>query len=343
MHYRLYFDGGARPNPGKGGCGAECLESWTGSIFTELWTGSWRLGDYCTSNEAEYHGLINGLRKLRDQVMRDIQDEKYKVSVEAMGDSELVIKQMKGEYAVDNEDLQILHRLASGLCIPFVEGLDGERFKVKFKAIPRRENQVADSQATAAVTEEGPFDDGTFEYYRPNLCSTSLVDFPSAEWQTTVRASNDFSAGGCTDKFLIDAQLFRELYGLDAFDKLRHSKKSILTGKVKLNILGEYPSAIPMLIRYDSKDCRIVHLPGGKVSIENAGPPPLSAARLKRPLLVTVVHHLPVPVHVHIPDGPGHEDWGSFVFTQDERLSSKHFGPPYNQHPWYFTNTVRLP
>ena len=54
--YELYFDGGANPNPGEGGCGAVIIQN-----GMELHSTSCYLGNNTTNNVAEYNGLIIGL------------------------------------------------------------------------------------------------------------------------------------------------------------------------------------------------------------------------------------------------------------------------------------------
>ena len=93
--HRLYFDGGCRPNPGRGGCGTVLDGS----------SASFPLGE-CTSNIAEYIGLIMGLR---DALAKGIQE------LEVFGDSELILRQMRGEYQVQDESLRVLETLPSAV------------------------------------------------------------------------------------------------------------------------------------------------------------------------------------------------------------------------------------
>ena len=87
-----------------------------------------------TSNQAEYSGLIAGLEMALKQGIR-------KIAV--YGDSQLIIKQMKGEYQVKNEGLKPLWKKTNEL----LEKFDS----VSLHHIPRNLNQRADSLANFAM------------------------------------------------------------------------------------------------------------------------------------------------------------------------------------------------
>jgi ribonuclease HI len=82
------FDGGARPNPGQGVIGY--------IVETDDWTeeGHDDIGE-STNNRAEYHTLIRGL---------EVASEKGCTEVEARGDSEVIVKQVCGEYGVSQPE-----------------------------------------------------------------------------------------------------------------------------------------------------------------------------------------------------------------------------------------------
>lgn len=96
--YKLFTDGGARGNPGPAGAGV-VLKDEEGNVVVSL-------GKYlnrCTNNEAEYSALLLGLETaLENQVE----------SVECYLDSELVVKQLNGEYKVKNARLSPLYNKA---------------------------------------------------------------------------------------------------------------------------------------------------------------------------------------------------------------------------------------
>lgn len=98
--YIVYSDGGSRGNPGKSAY-AFVVTSNGKIIFQD----SRYLGIH-TNNYAEYRGLIAAITK-----MLEMGADK----VEFVMDSELVIKQMRGEYKVRNPDLKVLHDDARNL------------------------------------------------------------------------------------------------------------------------------------------------------------------------------------------------------------------------------------
>ncbi|HEX9242748.1 MAG TPA: ribonuclease HI family protein, partial [Anaeromyxobacter sp.] len=92
---RLYTDGAARGNPGPAGAGAVILNP-DGHIVAKI--GKF-LGD-STNNVAEYMGLILGLKRARAMGIKEL---------EVYSDSELLVKQLAGEYQVKAEHLRPLH------------------------------------------------------------------------------------------------------------------------------------------------------------------------------------------------------------------------------------------
>tara|TARA_B110000091_G_C13352286_1_gene284843 strand:+ start:174 stop:395 length:222 start_codon:yes stop_codon:yes gene_type:complete len=58
----MQFDGGSRGNPGPGGSGAVIYQVTDSGEMLELWNGYWYLGTV-TNNQAEYSGLIEGLKQ----------------------------------------------------------------------------------------------------------------------------------------------------------------------------------------------------------------------------------------------------------------------------------------
>jgi len=92
---RLFTDGGARGNPGPAAHGF-VLESEDGTVLAAEGES---IGT-ATNNVAEYSGLIAGLQKAV---------ELHVPQVEVVSDSELMVKQMRGEYRVKNEALREAH------------------------------------------------------------------------------------------------------------------------------------------------------------------------------------------------------------------------------------------
>src|SRR5215213_9539953 len=101
----LQFDGGSRGNPGPAGIGV-VLRAADGTPLVTLG----RFIGRATNNVAEYKALITALEKARE-----IGAERIKV----LGDSELIVKQMRGEYRVKNPDLRVLYDEAQDMVRSF--------------------------------------------------------------------------------------------------------------------------------------------------------------------------------------------------------------------------------
>jgi len=127
-----YIDGGSRGNPGIAGYGVR-IEDPLGRTLAEL---RGPLG-VATNNVAEYHGLIAALDWSVTHGHR---------AVRVRSDSELLVRQMRGEYKVRHPGLQPLHRRASGL----VTRLD----RAVFEHIRREQNAEADRLANVAMDEQ---------------------------------------------------------------------------------------------------------------------------------------------------------------------------------------------
>ena len=125
-----YIDGGARGNPGPAGYGVH-IELPDGSI-AEL---HGALG-IATNNVAEYNGLLAALKWALDHGHR---------AVQIRADSELLVKQMRGEYKVKNPGLQGLVARARLL----VAQLDN----VKFQHVRREQNKDADRLSNVGMDE----------------------------------------------------------------------------------------------------------------------------------------------------------------------------------------------
>ncbi|HEX5034558.1 MAG TPA: ribonuclease HI family protein [bacterium] len=125
----VYADGGSRGNPGPAGAGAY-LESENGEPVARIYK---YLGE-TTNNVAEYSALIFGLKEAQRQ-----QAEEVTVRM----DSQLVVRQIAGEYRVKEPTLQKLHAQALDLLGGF------KRHQVEH--IPREKNAEADKLANLAM------------------------------------------------------------------------------------------------------------------------------------------------------------------------------------------------
>jgi ribonuclease HI len=126
---RLYTDGGARGNPGPAAA-AFVLEAEDGTVLEARGAA---IG-VATNNVAEYRALVDGLRRAVELGVGEL---------EVVSDSELIVKQMRGEYRVKNEALRVLHREASALA--------GTLGRVTFTAVRREQNEVADRLVNEAL------------------------------------------------------------------------------------------------------------------------------------------------------------------------------------------------
>ena len=132
MKAKLSTDGGARGNPGPAAYGY-VLETEDGTVLDARGETIGR----ATNNVAEYRGLIAGMAKAADLGV---------VELEVVSDSELLVKQMQGEYRVKNKALKALWEEASDL---------ERRFRrVRYTAVRRAHNELADRLVNDALDEE---------------------------------------------------------------------------------------------------------------------------------------------------------------------------------------------
>jgi ribonuclease HI len=126
---RLSTDGGARGNPGPAAYGY-VLETEDGHILDARGES---IG-VATNNVAEYRALVAGLEKALELEVDD---------VEVISDSELLVKQMRGEYRVKNAALRELWLTASELA--------GRLRSVRYRAVRREHNELADRLVNEAL------------------------------------------------------------------------------------------------------------------------------------------------------------------------------------------------
>jgi dinuclear metal center YbgI/SA1388 family protein len=127
--HRLYTDGGARGNPGPAGIGARLLDA-AGDVVEEL---ADSIGT-ATNNVAEYQALLAGLELALDH---DVQ------RLDVFLDSELVVRQVNGQYKVKDAGLKPLHAQACLLLSRFHE--------VDVKHVRREQNAEADALVNNAI------------------------------------------------------------------------------------------------------------------------------------------------------------------------------------------------
>ena len=130
MSYQIYSDGASRGNPGPSGIGAVILKN--GEVVHEI---AKFIGEV-TNNVAEYEALLEAL----DYCV------KHKCSpVEILADSQLLIKQLAGEYRVKHENIKPLYQRAQEYL---------RYLKVTgYKHVPREQNKHADKLANKGIDQ----------------------------------------------------------------------------------------------------------------------------------------------------------------------------------------------
>jgi probable phosphoglycerate mutase len=126
---KLFTDGGARGNPGPAAYGY-VLEADDGSVLAAHGE---KIG-VATNNVAEYSALIAGLEKAIELGVP---------AVTVVSDSELMVKQMRGEYRVKNEALRELALEAGRLARRIGD--------VSYTAVRREHNELADRLVNEAL------------------------------------------------------------------------------------------------------------------------------------------------------------------------------------------------
>lgn len=183
----VYFDGGARGNPGVAGAGAVI----TSKIEEEDTSRMVKIRQYCgpnaTNNVAEYTGLLLGLQTAKDFAEKYVKDTSKtnakasapdvsltstcatktvpptNIQINIRGDSDLIIKQMNGQYQCKNAKLIPLYNdcrsIASQLKM-MEHGAVGRkgngvkrRVSIDMAHVYRNDNKVADALANEAMDE----------------------------------------------------------------------------------------------------------------------------------------------------------------------------------------------
>ena len=129
MKATLWTDGGARGNPGPAAY-AFVLEAQDGTVLEARGEA---IG-VATNNVAEYRALVAGLERAVEAGVTEL---------EVVSDSELLVKQMRGEYRVKNRALLELSLEASRLA--------RRVGKVTYRAVRREHNELADRLVNEAL------------------------------------------------------------------------------------------------------------------------------------------------------------------------------------------------
>jgi probable phosphoglycerate mutase len=126
---RLFTDGGSRGNPGPAAYGF-VLEDEDGTVLSAAGEA---IG-VATNNVAEYRGLVAGLRRATELEITEL---------EVISDSELLVKQMRGEYKIKHETLRQLALEAGRLA--------RQLGRVDYRHVRREHNELADKLVNDAL------------------------------------------------------------------------------------------------------------------------------------------------------------------------------------------------
>ncbi len=129
MRVVVHVDGGARGNPGPAAAAA-VVSTPEGEVLDES---AETLG-VATNNVAEYRGLLLGLMRAK---------ELGATEVEVVNDSELVAKQVNGQYKVKHPDMKPLHAAATAVL--------GDFAAWRVRSVPRAQNAHADALVNRAL------------------------------------------------------------------------------------------------------------------------------------------------------------------------------------------------
>ncbi|MBN2282632.1 MAG: ribonuclease HI family protein [Deltaproteobacteria bacterium] len=129
--FNLYSDGASRGNPGDAGVGVIIYDGAGDMVVTAK-----RYLGTCTNNEAEYRALILGLEEALKRGMR---------TLNIFLDSELLVRQINGQYRVKNSNLQVLMQEVRKL-LSFLDTYSVEHVR-------REKNTAADRLANEAIDE----------------------------------------------------------------------------------------------------------------------------------------------------------------------------------------------
>lgn len=132
MYLKIYCDGGARGNPGPSAIGYVIKNEKGEVLFSE----GKCIGE-ATNNQAEYKAVVFAMEKAK---------ELGGTELEFNLDSELVVKQLKGEYKVKNQEL--------ALQFLKIHNLQGNFKKVEYRHVYREQNKEADALVNQALDKK---------------------------------------------------------------------------------------------------------------------------------------------------------------------------------------------
>lgn len=173
LNIQMYFDGGSRGNPGLAGAGA--IVYVTDSAEHQSSKSIRHFCGHCTNNVAEYSGLIEGLKQILN-IINGFCSNTFSLStayeqhidIIIKGDSNLIINQMNGNYAVKNAGLRDKHQECNRIIKSMKDRVKSTSKKlhisISFEHVYRNKNTIADKLANEAMDERRSWiTDGTVE------------------------------------------------------------------------------------------------------------------------------------------------------------------------------------
>lgn len=138
MHYIMHADGGSRGNPGKAAGAAVFFVRQADGGYGDPAGSVARYMGVATNNQAEYTGIVEGLRYALQQGYKNL---------DVRLDSELAVKQINGQYKVKNAHLLPFWREVKELMEQFDE--------IAFSHVRREFNKAADALVNETIDSEG--------------------------------------------------------------------------------------------------------------------------------------------------------------------------------------------
>ncbi|MDR3315850.1 MAG: 6-carboxytetrahydropterin synthase QueD [Coriobacteriales bacterium] len=170
----LHTDGGSRGNPGPSGIGFT-LRVDDGRELLTLCRGGAYIGK-TTNNVAEYRALIWGLENAQALAVR---------AIDIHADSELLVKQLRGEYRVKNEGIKPLFAEAKQLLTGFKSH--------SIKHVYREENAAADELANQAMDAHAQVGDAPVPYAAHNLFTQKIQESEEATMTTKTISEGSYT------------------------------------------------------------------------------------------------------------------------------------------------------
>ncbi len=134
MNLKVFTDGGARGNPGPAACAYLIYDP------VNLREKSGKYLGVTTNNVAEYQGVIEGLKSIRENIKEEVQ------KIEFFLDSQLVVMQLNGLWKIKDQNLKRL--------VTEIKELEND-LNIFYNYIPREKNKDADLLVNLTLDNHG--------------------------------------------------------------------------------------------------------------------------------------------------------------------------------------------